>query len=473
MTRYPEYPEYKPTGCDWYSEIPSHWNIDRAKWSITSCQNGVWGSEPDGDDDLVCIRVADFDRQSLRVSTEKLTMRSIAEKDRRNRLLEAGDLLLEKSGGGEQQLVGAVVEFDQSFPAVSSNFIARMVASDDMNSRFLVYVHSHLYAGRVNYRSIKQTTGIQNLDSQAYLNEPIAYPPFDEQETIARFLDFKTAQIDALIAKNQILLEKLAEKRTALISHAVTKGLDPSVTMEDSGVEWLGTIPFGWTTKRLRFLTTMSGGMTPSTSNTAYWGGDIPWITPKDMKSESLSGSIDTLTDEAIQDTGITLHESGRVLIVVRGMILAHTFPVAINVVSATVNQDMKALSTSLNNEYLALLLKGIQPLILSLVEESAHGTKVLRTDVFKNIYLPVPPSDIQKEIVEQVGSWLTALDAQKCSVESVIERLQEYRSAVITSAVTGKIDVRDFPIPQFAEGIRPNGAEHTGLLQLSEVLVE
>jgi type I restriction enzyme S subunit len=298
-----------------------------------------------------------------------------------------------------------------------------------------------------------QGTTFMELPRQSLASVKLPVPPDEEQLTIARFLDFKTTQIDALIAKKKTLLDKLAEKRTALISHAVTKGLDSSVPMKDSGVEWLGTIPVGWTTKRLRFLTTMSGGMTPSTGNAAYWGGDIPWITPKDMKSDSLSGSIDTLTDEAIQDTGITLHESGRVLIVVRGMILAHTFPVAINIVPATVNQDMKAISTSLNSEYLALLLKGIQPLVLSVVEESAHGTKVLRTDIFKNISLPVPPSDVQEEIVERVGSWLAAIDTQKSSVESVIERLQEYRSALITNAVTGIIDVRGFAVPQPTEG--------------------
>ena len=144
--------------------------------------------------------------------------------------------MLEKSGGGEQQLVGAVVEFDQPFPAVSSNFIARMVVREEMDSRFLVYIHAHLYAGRVNFRSIKQTTGIQNLDGQAYLDEEIAYPPLEEQRGIARFLDFKTAQIDALIAKKNLLLEKLSDKRTALISHAVTQGIEPSVPMRSSGI---------------------------------------------------------------------------------------------------------------------------------------------------------------------------------------------------------------------------------------------
>ena len=445
MSQHPAYPEYQFTGCDWFPEIPSHWKIDRAKWAISSCQNGVWGTDPDGEDDLVCVRVADFDRQALRVSAEKVTLRSIAERESAGRLLQAGDLLLEKSGGGENQLVGAVVEFNQSFSAVTSNFIARLAVRDDVNSRFLVYVHSHLYSGRVNFRSIKQTTGIQNLDARAYLDELIVYPPLCEQDAIARFLDFKTAQIDALIAKKNALLAKLAEKRMALISHVVTKGLDPATPLEESGVGWLGAIPVGWTTKRIRFLLTMSGGVTPSTGNAAYWGGDIPWITPKDMKHEALSGSIDTLTDEAINETGITLHPSGRVLIVVRGMILAHTFPVATNLVSATVNQDMKVLNSDMNNQYLALLLKGIQPIILSLVEESAHGTKVLRTDVFKNIYLPVPPDNVQAEIVGQVHRWLAGLDAQVRSVESVIDRLREYRSAIISNAVTGKIDVRDF----------------------------
>ncbi|MGC3987832.1 MAG: restriction endonuclease subunit S [Pseudorhodoferax sp.] len=445
MTGYPAYPEYKATDCDWFPRIPAHWQLDRAKWSVTSCQNGIWGAEPEGDDDLVCVRVADFDRQSLRVSTKKLTLRSIVEKERRNRLLERGDLLLEKSGGGEQQLVGAVVEFDQDFRAVSSNFIARMTVKEDVDRRFLVYIHAHLYSGRVNFRSIKQTTGIQNLDGQAYLDEEIVYPPLEDQRAIASFLDFKTAQIDALVAKKEALLDKLSEKRTALIGHAVTKGLDSAARIVDSGVEWLGQIPATWTTKRLRFLATMSGGMTPSTGKPEYWNGDIPWITPKDMKRARISASIDTLTHEALKDTSITLHDTGRVLIVVRGMILAHTFPVAINTVPSTVNQDMKVLSTEMDGEYLALLLKGIQPLILSCVEESAHGTKVLRTDIFKNIHLPNPPLEVQKQIVSEVSCWVARLDDQQRKIELAIERLREYRSALITNAVTGRIDVRGF----------------------------
>jgi type I restriction enzyme S subunit len=166
------------------------------------------------------------------------------------------------------------------------------------------------------------------------------------------------------------------------------------------------------------------------------------------MKREVLSASEDTLTEEALKETGITLYDAGKVLIVVRGMILAHTFPVAINAVNSTVNQDMKAISTAMNCEYLALLLRGIQPLILSLVEEAAHGTKVLRTDVFKNLRLPVPPLSEQAEIVFCVSELTNSLDSQGKTIQTLIDRLQEYRSAVITNAVTGRIDIRNVPIP-------------------------
>lgn len=111
-------------------------------------------------------------------------------------------------------------------------------------------------------------------------------------------------------------------------------------------------------------------------------------------------------------------------------------------------------MSTSLDYEYIALLLRGIQPLILSVVEESAHGTKVLRTDIFKNIFIPVPPLDVQKAIVKQVKLLVAKIDVQKQHVESVIERLREYRSALITDAVTGKIDVRDFQVLQTGEEV-------------------
>ncbi len=458
MKQYPAYPAYKTTGCDWFSEIPSHWGIDRAKWSISSCQNGVWGAEPDGDDDLVCIRVADFDRQSLRVSTEKLTMRSIAEKDRRNRLLNNGDLLLEKSGGGEQQLVGAVVEFNQPFPAVTSNFIARMVASDGMNSRFLTYLHSHLYSGRVNFRSIKQTTGIQNLDSQAYLDESITYPPLDEQQAIARFLDFKTAQIDALIAKKKVLLDKLAEMRTALISHAVTKGLDPSVAMKDSGVVWLGNVPAHWKVIPIKFSLDMPITDGPHSTPQFYDEG-IPFISAEAVKNDRLDFSRKrgyiSEDDHAIFSKkykpkygDVYMVKSGATTGAVARVETHEEFniwsPLAV----------LRPHAEKSITDYLFYVLKS-KPFFYSVELSWSYGTQQnIGMGVISNIRMALPPIEEQKAICRYLEPLLQKIEDQRAKVDSVVERLQEYRSALITNAVTGKIDVRGFAIPHPAEGI-------------------
>lgn len=454
MKHYPAYPAYKTTGCDWFPEIPSHWGIDRAKWSVSSCQNGVWGAEPDGDDDLVCIRVADFDRQSLRVSTEKLTMRSIAEKDRRNRLLKNGDLLLEKSGGGEQQLVGAVVEFNQPFPAVTSNFIARMVASDGMNSRFLVYLHSHLYSGRVNFRSIKQTTGIQNLDSQAYLDEPITYPPLDEQKAIAHFLDFKTAQIDALIAKKKALLDKLAEKRTALISHAVTKGLDPSVRMKDSEVAWLGNTPAHWEAKRTKFTVSYIGsGKTPKGGSEVYVQEGIMILRSQNVHDKGLRlDDVAYISDEADSAQSASRVIAGDVLLNITGASIGRTSIVPTPFPQANVNQHvciLRPVRDFVTPEYLHLLLCSRQAKDQISSLENGTSREGLNFTQVGGLLFAFPPVQEQVAIVLTLAAKVESIDRQSEKVLSVIERLVEYRSAVITNAVTGKIDVRDVTIGQ------------------------
>lgn len=252
--KYKPYPQYKDSGVEWLGVIPTHWSLHALKRTVSGCSNGIWGDEPNGEDDLIVLRVADFDRNKLTVSEDKLTYRSISEKERKTRLLKKGDLLIEKSGGGEKTLVGCVVIFDKDYSAVTSNFVAKMSPRKTYCSNFLRYAFSHLYAGRVNYPSIKQTTGIQNLDSDSYLMEHFCFPDSSEQQTIAAFLDNETARIDRLIAQQQRLIELLKEKRQSVISHAVTKGLNPNAPMKDSGIEWLGQVPEHWIVKPLRHL---------------------------------------------------------------------------------------------------------------------------------------------------------------------------------------------------------------------------
>ena len=445
MRRYPAYPEYSPDG------FPASWEHKRLRFTLT--MNPSKNEIALDDSDMVSFVPMDAvgEYGGIRLTEEK----ELSEIGSGYTYFRDDDVVVAKITPCFENGKGARAKGLKNKTAFGTTELHVMrAAPEQLEPQFLFYLTISDLFRKIGESEMYGAGGQKRVPESFIKDFRAGLPSIREQQTIARFLDFKTAQIDALIEKKKTLLDKLAEKRTALISHAVTKGLDPSVPMKDSGVAWLGQIPISWTTKRLRFLTTMSGGMTPSTSNSEYWGGGIPWITPKDMKREVLSGSLDTLTNEALQETGITLHDAGQVLIVVRGMILAHTFPVAVNSVPSTVNQDMKALSTSLDYEYIALLLRGIQPLILSVVEESAHGTKVLRTDIFKNIFIPVPPLDVQKAIVKQVKLLVAKIDVQKQHVESVIERLREYRSALITDAVTGKIDVRDFQVLQTGEEV-------------------
>lgn len=246
MTR--RYPAYKASGVEWLGEVPEGWEVDRLKASVAESKNGVWGSDPDEDPEnaIPCIRVADFDRTALRVDISDPTMRSIGVSERHGRLLVAGDLLLEKSGGGENQLVGAVVLFEGPEPAVCSNFVAKVSLRHGMFPSFWCYVHSAIYELRLSFKSIKQTSGIQNLDASAYFDEPAAFPPLPEQRAIAGFLDRETAKIDALVAEQRRLIDLLREKRQAVISHAVTRGLNPNAPPKPSGIEWLGDVPEGW-----------------------------------------------------------------------------------------------------------------------------------------------------------------------------------------------------------------------------------
>jgi type I restriction enzyme S subunit len=164
-----------------------------------------------------------------------------------------------------------------------------------------------------------------------------------------------------------------------------------------------------------------------------------------------LSDSIDHLTDKALEETAITLIPPNAVLVVVRGMILAHSFPTAVNEMPVTINQDMKALRAGekLEVEFLFWTLTGFAKVFSALAQESAHGTRKMETETIKKFAFPVPPRDEQKALVRHLERQLGQLDSLSLATESTIDRLTEYRTALITAATTGKIDVRDVTIPE------------------------
>jgi type I restriction enzyme S subunit len=164
------------------------------------------------------------------------------------------------------------------------------------------------------------------------------------------------------------------------------------------------------------------------------------------MKRREIADSQDHITEAAVRETKISLIPHPAVLIVVRGMILARTFPTAVTTVAVTINQDMKALipKPELNTDFLVSLLTGIQRELLSLVEEAGHGTRCLRTDSWSNFSVPLPPVPDQFRINERLKSELAGVNTAISRLEREIELLREYRTRLVADVVTGKLDVRE-----------------------------
>jgi len=430
------YPEYKDSGIKWFGEIPSEWEIYRLKSLIPKSVNGVWGSDPEGNEgDLVCVRVADFNMDKFGVAENNLTYRNISLTQQKGRLLSRDNLLIEKSGGGEKQPVGRVVKYDLNYNAVCSNFIAKVECSLDVDPNYLVYLFSYLYSVGVNTRSIKQTTGIQNLDTGLYFNERISIPVKEEQTAIASFLDHKTQQIDNLVAKKERLIELLKEERTAVINQAVTKGLpaearakaglDPNVPMKDSGIEWLGEIPEHWEVKKIKQIAFLKSGegikseQIEETGEFPVYGGN------------GLRGYFSEYT-----------HEGNFILIGRQGALCGN-----INCVSGKFWASEHAVVVDLSQEYDLLWASELLS-AMNLNQYSISAAQPgLSVENIKNLKIPIPKLSEQKVIAKSLEE-LNKKNKDKIQmIEKEIQLLNEYKTSLINEAVTGKIDVREYHI--------------------------
>jgi type I restriction enzyme S subunit len=289
---------------------------------------------------------------------------------------------------------------------------------------------------------------MQHLTADAFGGFPVLLPPDSQQRAIADYLDRETARIDALVAAKERVLALLAEKRRALITRAVTRGLNPHAPLRDSGIPWLGEIPAHWETVALRFLVDFTSGATPDTGRPEYWDGEIPWVSPKDMKRDEIADAEDHISDLALSKGSLRLIAPGAVLIVVRGMILAHSFPAAVTTAPVTINQDMKALRCreSLAPHFLRDFVRGHEEHVVSLADSSAHGTRKLETEVLGRLEVALPPAAEQREIIAHIADATRRIDALRVATESTIALLKERRAALIAAAVTGQIDVEATP---------------------------
>ncbi|MEQ3680871.1 restriction endonuclease subunit S [Alcanivorax sp.] len=432
------YSNLRDSNVPWIQSIPSHWTIKRLKFVVELVNQ----KQSVDQSDLPYIGL-----EHIESWTGRKVDGEISQSEGLASTYASGDVLF-----GKLRPYLAKIYLADTPGLVSSEALV-IRPSSDISSSFLKYY----FLSRDFINTVDSSTYGSKMPraSWDYIgNLPLLIPSAQEQQAIVGFLDRKTAQIDALIAKKQALLEKLAEQRTALISQAVTKGLDSSVPMKNSGVDWLGEIPSHWRYKRLKFLVSVLGGGTPNTSKPEYWNGDIPWVSPKDMKHDFINTTEDYLTEKGVEESATRLIKSNAVLIVVRSGILRHTIPVARNTCLVSLNQDMKALitNTELNSGYLHWFINGLQKGLLPLWSKPGCTVESLELNYLLNTLIPLPPHSEQQKIEDYVANIRDDFNNRLAKVAEVIQRLQEYRAALITNAVTGKIDVRSFCTPTTSE---------------------
>ena len=448
---FPKHIVHKDSGVKWIGKIPSHWKIDRIKASIFSSRNGIWGDEPQGDEnDIACVRVADFDRNKLQVKPQIPTIRSVTTKERNGRILHRGDLLLEKSGGGELQPVGQVVMYQLDMPAVCSNFVSKVVLKPGMNSGYWNYVHDAAYSVGVNLGSINQTSGIQNLDQDRYFNESAPFPPETEQSDIATFLDSETAKIDALIAEQEKLRALLAEKRLRTILHAVTCGLNNNIPFKDSGVAWLSEVPVHWEVKKLRYVANVVRGASPRPAgdprffaSDAESGINCPWVTVAEVtKDEDV---LLTQVDGYLTPTGVEHSQSfkaGTLVFTNSGATLGVPKILAIDCCANDGILAFRNLSDKVDIRFLYYFLLTTTERLRTEMKQGG-GQPNLNTGIVKEISLALPPNDEQLQVVNFLEAVNLKFDSLRAQAERAITLLKERRNALISAAVTGQIDVR------------------------------
>lgn len=441
---YKTYEKYIDSNIEWFKNVPEHWNLIKIKHMINYYTNGAWGIEKQKDNnDIICIRIADFDYPKRTIQDVDYTIRNISLNSRL--LLEPGDLLIEKSGGGEKQPVGRVVIFDKDLKATFSNFICKIKIKDEYDSRFLCYMFNMLYSSRVNTKSIKQTTGIQNLDSYAYFDEIIAIPNILEQQQIVYYLDKKTAKIDATISKNEELIELLEEKRVALINQVVTKGLNPNVTMKDSGVEWIGEIPKHWDISRLKFLIN---------KNAQYGANCEP--EPDETKFDYRYVRITDIDDDAsLKDNIVYLcKEDAKGFVLKEGDILFARSGATVGKTYLYDSSDGYCCFAGYLIRYVPnkLLLNPKYLLYFSFSKSYTEWIKIVSTqatiqnvsaDKYDNLIISLPCVDEQNKIVSFLDDKITNINKSISKIQENITLLEEYKASLIHHVVTGKIDIR------------------------------
>lgn len=439
------YQEYKDSGINWVGKLPSHWNAMPLKYAVIVNREALTEQIED-DFELQYIDIGNVNERGIINPPER--MKFVDAPSRARRIIAKNDTII--STVRTYLKAVAFIESDDKNLIASTGF-ATLTSLARTYPKYLYYLVSS--QGFVDTVSANSTGVSYPAITSTELAQITAWlPPLPEQQAIADFLDRKTAQIDTLIEKKGRQIDLLQEQRTALINHAVTKGLNPKVKMKDSGVEWLGEIPSHWEVKRIKHLVQSkknaikTGPFGSQLTNADMMGTDVKVYNQRSVIDNDFVSGDNYVSLEKFQQLKEFEIYAGDILITTRGTIgRCAIFPE--NMDRGILHPCLIRLQLDENLILKEYLIGFIQDSVLFkqsiFFESNATTIEVIYSGTMKQVLVPVPPVEEQQKIVEYLTELKNKVQLANEKLEKEISLLQEYRTALISEAVTGKFDVR------------------------------
>jgi type I restriction enzyme, S subunit len=444
LRRFRPYPAYKDSGVEWLGEIPAHWEMKRVRQASSRVTDGAHISPNTTSPDFPFVSTVDIKGGSINFDDcLRTSASSYGYMKRTGCTPRSGDVLFSKDG-----TVGttAVVTGDREF-AVASSLVIISPSPLQMDAKWLHYwLNSAFVRGGLDL--LLSGAALRRISVAKTANLPLVLPPDkNEQRAIAAFLDRETARVDVLVEKKERLIELLQEKRTALITRTVTKGLDPNAPMKDSGVEWLGQIPARWDVKRLKAV---SGLQTGLTLGKTYEGRLItrPYLRVANVQDGYLA--LEDIAEVELPAQDATRYElrEGDVLMTEGGdfdkLGRGHVWE---EQVAGCLHQNhifaVRPRRDALRPRFLAFAMSsGYGRAYFTATSKQSTNLASTNSTKLRNLPMPLPNLSEQDEIVFGIDRETARVDALVSKVRTAIDRLKELRTALISAAVTGKIDV-------------------------------
>lgn len=443
----PRYGEYKDSGIEWLGKIPAHWTAMRLRQVTKLNPSKQETSHFDRATEVSFLPMeAIGDDGSL--SLERT--RPIGEVETGYTYFRDGDVSLAKITPCFENGKGAIMSgLTEGVGFGTTELIVARPHVGRISSAYLHRVFTSWPFRRMGEAAMYGAGGQKRVPDDFVRNFVIGMPPLEEQTAITAFLDRETAKIDALIAEQEKLIALLAEKRQATISHAVTKGLNPNAPMKDSGVAWLGEVPEHWNVRPLKSLAKIGNGSTPNRDNPDYWADEgFPWLNSSVVNQEEVTEAERFVTEKALSECHLPIISPPAILVGITGQGKTRGMATQLQFI-ATVNQHLAYVKPDVEQLTLTFLLRCLESAYdhLRTESEGAGSTKgAITCDQLGRLRVPVPRVNEQEKIVSFLEMAVAKLDNLEADAIRAITLLKERRSALITAAVTGQIDVRNLP---------------------------